>query len=186
VQEQQPVSDCGRETAQAQPDIEGRRGFLVAAIYALLSLIAGSFGITSAAYLLRGTKSKQGGAWADAGDIAGLQTGVPHKVTFDRTRIDGWRITSQKDSAWIIRDAGGSLTAFSPLCTHLGCAYQWQMKAGPYQHGVFVCPCHGSTFSQTGEVITGPANRPLDRVQVKREGARIWLGTVAQPKNVNI
>lgn len=186
MQEQQPGSDCKRKSTPAQPDSEGRRGFLVAGIYGLLSLIAGSFGITSAAYLLRGTKNKQGGAWADAGDIAGLKTGVPQKVTFDRTRIDGWRVTSQKDSAWVVRDTDGSLTAFSPLCTHLGCAYQWQTKAGPSQRGAFVCPCHGSAFSQTGQVITGPANRPLDRYQVKREGTRIWLGTVSPPQNRNV
>jgi menaquinol-cytochrome c reductase iron-sulfur subunit len=175
-----------RESLQGDADSENRRGFLVAGIYGLLSLIAGSFGITSASYLLRGNRSNKNSAWADAGDISTLRAGVPHKVTFDRTRIDGWKVTSQKDTAWVLRNTDGSLTAFSPLCTHLGCAYQWQSQAGPSHRGAFVCPCHGSTFSQTGEVITGPANRALDRYEVKREGTRLWLGAISQSQNTKV
>ncbi len=158
----------------------GRRGFLVAGIYGLVSVIAGSLGITAALYVLRGPKPKQGAGWADAGDISALPAGVPRRVTFVRTRIDGWKISNQKDTAWLLNNADGSFIAFSPLCTHLGCAYQWQLSGG-----AFVCPCHGSSFSRTGDVITGPANRPLDRYQVKREGTRIWLGPIVKARNPN-
>ena len=178
---------------QEQPDEQhrkaddrlGRRGFLAAGIYGFLSVIAGSFGITSAAYLLRTPKQKQGSAWADAGDVSALKTGIPQKVTFERIRTDGWKISNQKDNAWIIRNADGTVTAFSPLCTHLGCAYRWQSKAGQSRGGAFVCPCHGSTFSRAGDVITGPANRPLDRYQVKREGTRLWVGQILPARNLN-
>lgn len=163
----------------------GRRGFLAAGIYGLLSVIAGSFGITSVFYLFRVSKQKQGNAWADAGDISALKTGIPQKVTFERTRTDGWKISNQKDNAWILRNIDGTVIAFSPLCTHLGCAYQWQSKAGQAKDGAFVCPCHGSTFSRTGDVIIGPANRPLDRYQVKREGTRLWLGSISPAQNSN-
>jgi menaquinol-cytochrome c reductase iron-sulfur subunit len=157
----------------------------MAGIYGLLSVIAGSFGITSAMYLLRGSKQNQGSAWADAGDVSALKIGIPQKVTFERTRTDGWKISNQKDTAWVLRTAGGTLVAFSPLCTHLGCAYQWQSKAGQSKDGAFVCPCHGSTFSRTGDVITGPANRPLDRYAVKRKGTRLWLGPILPAQNLN-
>jgi menaquinol-cytochrome c reductase iron-sulfur subunit len=162
----------------------GRRGFLVAGIYGLLSVIAGSFGITSALYLFRGSKQKQGTAWADAGDISALTSGIPQKITFERTRTDGWRISNQKDSAWVIRNTDDKVIAFSPLCTHLGCAYRWKSNAEPSKHGTFVCPCHGSTFSQTGDVITGPANRPLDRYATRREGTRLWLGPISPAQNL--
>lgn len=175
----------GEQRNEQQPEQQdrqsvGRRGFLVAGIYGLGSIIAGSLGLTSALYLLRGAKNKHGVAWADAGEISVLPTGAPKKISFERTRVDGWKVTAQKDTAWVIRNPDGSLTAFSPLCTHLGCAYQWQGK-----HGAFVCPCHGSSFSRSGEIINGPANRPLDRYQVKREGSRIWLGPIVKAHSAN-
>lgn len=173
---------------EQHPKIEdgiGRRGFLVAGVYGLLSVIAGSLGITSALYLLRGPKQKQGTTWADAGDLSALKSDLPTKVTFERTYTDGWRISNQKSSAWIVRNTDDTFIAFSPLCTHLGCAYQWQAKGGPSRHGAFVCPCHGSTFSKTGEVITGPANRPLDRYEIKRKGLQLWLGPISPTKKLD-
>lgn len=158
----------------------GRRGFLVAGIYGLMSVVAGSLGITSALYLLRGSGDKRRSAWADAGDISAVGAEAPQKITFERTRIDGWKISNQKDTAWLIKEPDGSLTAFSPLCTHLGCAYQWRSHAGPSHQGAFVCPCHGSSFTRSGDVITGPANRPLDRYRIKREGTRLWLGDIVR------
>lgn len=43
------------------------------------------------------------------------------------------------------------------VCTHRGC------NVAPSRTG-FVCPCHGSTFSASGEPLTGPADRPLQRL----------------------
>lgn len=177
-----------RDEQQRMQDEElsaGRRGFLVAGIYGLVSLITGSLGISSALYLLRGSGNKRRTAWADAGDISAVRAGAPQKITFERTRVDGWRISNQKDTAWVIKNPDGSLTAFSPLCTHLGCAYQWRSQAGPSHQGAFVCPCHGSSFTRTGAVITGPANRPLDRYEMKREGTRLWLGDIVRVHSRN-
>jgi cytochrome b6-f complex iron-sulfur subunit len=49
------------------------------------------------------------------------------------------------------------------MCTHLGCAPRRDSNA-------FVCPCHGSRFSRDGQVLNGPASRPLDRAFVGRAG----------------
>jgi nitrite reductase/ring-hydroxylating ferredoxin subunit len=58
----------------------------------------------------------------------------------------------------------GSFLALSRTCTHLGCAVPWDAETHK-----FVCPCHGSTFSLTGEVLTSPAPRPLDTYPVRLE-----------------
>jgi quinol---cytochrome c reductase iron-sulfur subunit, bacillus type len=150
-----------------------RRRFLISGMYSLLAAIASAFGITSALYLFRTPNRQKQITWVDAGNVSDLQAGVPKQVTFERNTVDGWKVERKKDSAWIINTAEGRLTAFAPLCTHLGCAYQWE----PKQHQ-FLCPCHGSVFSKTGAVVAGPAPRPLDQYQVKREGQRIWLGPV--------
>lgn len=46
------------------------------------------------------------------------------------------------------------IAAMSLVCTHLGCIVKGT------EHG-FACPCHGSKFDLTGEVVAGPAPRAL-------------------------
>ena len=148
-----------------------RRSFCEAAIYTLMALVAAALGMPAGFYLFGSPRSAKESEWVDAGDISNVPAGAPRQITFLRNRVDGWSVRSTKDNAWIVKDGGQGVTAFAPLCTHLGCAYHWDAK-----QDVFACPCHGSTFSKTGEVLGGPATRPLDRYVTKIEGARLWLG----------
>jgi len=54
----------------------------------------------------------------------------------------------------------------SAVCTHLGCT------VGRPQDSTFRCPCHGSVFDEDGEVLGGPAPRPLPSyaVALTRDG----------------
>lgn len=150
-----------------------RRRFLTGTIYALTSLILGAISGSAGAYLLAKPREEDSNEWTDAGDVPQLRMEAPQEITFERSRIDGWKVLNEKSNAWVVLNGDGTLTAFSPLCTHLGCAYEWEAKKKE-----FSCPCHGSIFSQTGQVIAGPAPRPLDRYAVKVEGSRLWLGPV--------
>jgi len=60
---------------------------------------------------------------------------------------------------YIRRHASGSLTAVLASCTHQGC------QPEPVGNRL-ECPCHGSQFSFEGEVLVGPADRPLTRYEV--------------------
>ncbi len=68
--------------------------------------------------------------------------------------LDGQRVACS-------RDANGVLHQLSPRCTHLGCIVRWNSTEQSWD-----CPCHGSRFRPTGEVIAGPAETPLPAVDV--------------------
>lgn len=54
-----------------------------------------------------------------------------------------------------VEDKGALVMAWR--CTHLGCTVPW-VSAEKRFH----CPCHGSIFDEKGQVLAGPAPRPLD------------------------
>ena len=98
---------------------------------------------------------------------------VPEKVidTADRDVLVGRTVTQVTSElapgeGGIIVQAGEKLAAFvdeagemhvmSARCTHLGCTVAWSAAVR-----LFECPCHGSRFSPTGEVVNGPATRAL-------------------------
>jgi cytochrome b6-f complex iron-sulfur subunit len=71
---------------------------------------------------------------------------------------------------FVVRSEAGFF-AMSSVCTHLGCMVQYvREKKGDE---AFFCPCHGSRFDQEGNVIGGPAPRPLDRVQIEIDGGKL-------------
>lgn len=140
-------------------------------------LIGAMLGAPAAAYLLTppARKGRKDSNWVEAGSLNELTPGVPEQIVFRRNRADGWKITSEKAAAWVIRKADNEVVAFAPQCTHLGCGYRWEEEKQ-----YFLCPCHSSAFSIDGRVLSGPAPRPLDRYEVKIEGGKVLLGPVRQ------
>ena len=152
-----------------------RRTFHLAVVYVLGALIALVMAIPTALYLLIPPRVRSRSGWIDAGDVSQLTPGVPIEVSFQESRLDGWKVLTEKKTAWVVKEANNKVVAFGPQCTHLACAYHWQMDAGK-----FVCPCHGSEFAVNGSVIMGPAARPLDRYLTKIENNRLQIGALQQ------
>jgi Rieske Fe-S protein len=69
------------------------------------------------------------------------------------------RLHGQKYAAY--RDDAGHLTVCSPVCTHLHCLVRWNTADRTWD-----CPCHGSRFHATGAVLSGPAEAPLEPVDL--------------------
>jgi Rieske Fe-S protein len=60
----------------------------------------------------------------------------------------------------LIKHTEGGLSALSLVCTHLGCTVR-------EENDDLTCPCHGSIYRETGDVMRGPANRPLKSLRVE-------------------
>lgn len=68
----------------------------------------------------------------------------------------------QQGRFYLSRLDNGSMLAMWHRCTHLGCTVPWQEDENRFH-----CPCHSSIFNNTGEVVSGPAPRPLDLFQIE-------------------
>ncbi|VAX11127.1 hypothetical protein MNBD_GAMMA26-1334 [hydrothermal vent metagenome] len=73
-----------------------------------------------------------------------------------------------KSIALIETDKG--LTAFSRVCTDLGCLISWDNA-----NDQFICPCHDGIFDRNGKNISGPPPRPLDQYEVVKRGKSIYI-----------
>ena len=60
------------------------------------------------------------------------------------------------------RDKEGRLYVVDTTCTHLGCEVEWNNAERTWD-----CPCHGSRFHYNGDVVEGPAEKPLKKVSEK-------------------
>ena len=69
----------------------------------------------------------------------------------------------KEKKAYVIGTSGG-VYALSAVCTHLGCIARYKSD-----EKVIACPCHGSRFDLEGNVIHGPAPRPLPWLDVTED-----------------
>ncbi len=58
------------------------------------------------------------------------------------------------------RNKDGRVSLVSAICSHMGCTVGWNTSERTWD-----CPCHGSRFKPTGEVISGPAEEPLAKAE---------------------
>ncbi|MCC6287424.1 MAG: FAD-dependent oxidoreductase [Chitinophagaceae bacterium] len=62
----------------------------------------------------------------------------------------------------VFKDAQHNIHMVHPVCTHLKCDVQWNVAERSWD-----CPCHGARYDVDGKVITGPAGRDLEKVNIE-------------------
>jgi cytochrome b6-f complex iron-sulfur subunit len=72
---------------------------------------------------------------------------------------------NKQQRAYVVGAPGG-VYALSAVCTHLGCITRFLSD-----EKCIACPCHGSRFDLEGNVIHGPAPRPLQWLEVGVDAA---------------
>ncbi len=87
---------------------------------------------------------------------AAAETGAV-RIKLDELAIGSAKVFRYKGQASVaVRTAEKSVSAVSAVCTHLGCIVRWDDGKR-----LLVCPCHGAMFDVNGNVVGGPAPRPL-------------------------
>jgi cytochrome b6-f complex iron-sulfur subunit len=82
---------------------------------------------------------------------------------------------------WLVNltaeQGGPGLLALWWKCPHLGCTVPWQPTfvwpdpaTGALKSGWFRCPCHGSTYTDAGVRVYGPAPRSMDTMNISVGG----------------
>jgi menaquinol-cytochrome c reductase iron-sulfur subunit len=163
----QPI-EAQHAAVEASPT---RRTFYIAFINGAMGLIGLALAVPAAIYLLFPPKLRKEAEWVEGADLSAIPAGTPTEIAFVRKRVDGWKVTTEKATAWVVKKPSNEVVAFAPQCTHLGCAYHWDDSSH-----IFLCPCHTSRFSIDGQVLGGPAPRPLDRYMTKIEGGKLEIG----------
>jgi Rieske Fe-S protein len=95
-------------------------------------------------------------------DGDGVKFDAPKASAF--TMIDGGGDNAAGDYAFggfLVKDAGKT-NVFAVNCSHLGCSIALNKDAKRFE-----CPCHGSMFALSGNVIHGPAIAPLSHLDWK-------------------
>ena len=73
-------------------------------------------------------------------------------------------------------------------CPHLGCTVPWKPDDPSMDplgaKGRFNCPCHGSIYDRYGDIISGPAPRPMD-LFASRSATAKSMSTRTRPRRCN-
>lgn len=147
-----------------------RRSFFGKIIAAISGLIGLGLGIPLLGYAVLPTLRKREEPWSEVGPLDLIETHRPKELEVVRSSSSGWMKTNTVRSIWAHKKTDGEIVVFSPICTHLGCGYRW---SDPDRQ--FLCPCHNSVFDLEGNVLAGPAPRPLDTLPTKIEGDRLFI-----------
>lgn len=135
-----------------------RRSFLGAAWGVSLLGLLGQAGLALAQFFKPRIETGAFGTRIVAGQVDEFQPGTVSHV--------------QAGRFYISRLEDGGILALWHRCTHLGCTVPWRDDEGQFH-----CPCHSSIFSTVGEVISGPAPRPLDIFPVEIQDGQVVVDT---------
>ncbi|MGE3911253.1 MAG: ubiquinol-cytochrome c reductase iron-sulfur subunit [Chloroflexota bacterium] len=106
------------------------------------------------------------GGEINAGEVAALNVGDVKLV--------------QSGKCYVSRVPEGVLALWWK-CPHLGCTVPWKPDDPSMDSiepkGRFNCPCHGSIYDRYGQIIAGPAPRPMDLFPVQIRDGKVYIDT---------
>jgi Rieske Fe-S protein len=156
-------------TQEPQTDsLATRRGVLAGVgLVGLASAITACGGASSSATTPAAAGTTPGGVESSAPASSAAASGA--LASTSQIPVGSGMIFSAKQVV-VTQPSAGEFKAFSAVCTHMGCI------VNQISNGTIDCPCHGSQYSiKTGDVVGGPAPKPLPAKQIKVSGDSIFL-----------
>ena len=109
-------------------------------------------------------------------------------VSENEVPVPGGKAKIDRGRFWLVNlteeQGGPGLLALWWKCPHLGCTVPWRETflwpdpaTGAAKQGWFRCPCHGSTYTDAGVRVFGPAPRSMDTMELAVEDGRIVVNT---------
>ncbi len=135
-----------------------RRDVLKTTWVALGGLTALQIGAMSLSYMQPRLAEGEFGSVIEVGEVDSFPPGSVTHITNGRF--------------YLSRLEDGGFLAIYQRCTHLGCNVPWDQA-----ENAFVCPCHNSVFTASGDVLNPPAPRPLDLFPVIIEDGVVRVDT---------
>lgn len=96
-----------------------------------------------------------------AGHLIEGKIDIADKSIQDIGNDEGSVVVVNGKRAGCYKDNEGNVNLVDTTCTHMGCEVEWNSGDRTWD-----CPCHGSRFSVTGDVVEGPAKKPLKKVDM--------------------
>ena len=85
-------------------------------------------------------------------DLADLASGEAKVVKYDGETVA------------LYKDEEHNIHAVNPSCTHINCIVGWNNAEKSWD-----CPCHGSRFSFDGVMLTAPARKDLEKINITEQ-----------------
>src|SRR6185312_12040780 len=88
----------------------------------------------------------------DTDSLTRLRPGSANVVEVDGKKVAAYR------------DEEGNFHTLNPVCTHAKCVVNWNAEEKSWD-----CPCHGARYDIDGKVLTGPATRGLEQINLTND-----------------
>ena len=86
---------------------------------------------------------------------------------YNALQSNGGSVYYSSQNIIIARDNAGNFVALYGLCPHASCSVQFDGA------NKFPCPCHGSLFDESGNVLWGPATSGLKKYNTSLNGTKL-------------
>jgi cytochrome b6-f complex iron-sulfur subunit len=106
------------------------------------------------------------------GTLSGNSVAVTIDASSPLANVGGAALVQFSSGALLaVRSGQSGFTALSAICTHQTCTITG------FSSQRFVCPCHGSEFDTSGNVVMGPAARSLAQFSTSFDGTVLTITT---------
>lgn len=169
-------ADAATPAPSGTPPSPKRRRFLSRLSIGLGAVAAAVAGLPALGFLFSPVRRDEPDIWRVVGRLEEFPIGSTVKVTYVDPAPLPWAGYANRSAAWLRRESDDDFVAFSVYCTHTGCPVRWVAGAE-----MFMCPCHGGSFSRDGNVAAGPPPRALERLAVRVRDGQVELRPIGVP-----